>query len=134
VHLSPWGQDNIRSNINCFNLAKLHSAVHSKVSGAQVDAVLCYDRPPEHFAPTSVEKVHSLTMRLKDLLQQPVHPTDCLSALYAADDAAKWPADVQQARRVLHPTVVVQLPGDSSVQTIVDIASFSPRRPEFLVY
>lgn len=64
--------------------------------GWKVDAVLCYDRPPEHFAPTSVEKVHSLTMRLKDLLQQPVHPTDCLSALYAADDAAQWPADVQQ--------------------------------------
>lgn len=86
----------------------------------QVKAALCYDRPPEHFAPTSIEQVHNLMLRLGVLLREAVHPSDCLSSLYAADDAARWPPTVQQVtplttcnrrrgvrRRDARPAVVV---------------------------
>ena len=47
-------------------------------------ATLCYDRPPPHFRPTALRDAHELLVRLRPALAAPLHPHDCVAAMYQA--------------------------------------------------
>lgn len=51
-----------------------------------VRATLCYDRPPPHFRPTPLEEAHELLQRLRPVLAAPLHPHDCVAAMYEGAD------------------------------------------------
>lgn len=50
--------------------------------GWGVRATLCYDRPPPHFRPTGLEEAHELLAALQPVLAAPLHPRDCVAAMY----------------------------------------------------
>jgi hypothetical protein len=51
-----------------------------------VRATLCYDRPPPHFRPTALSDAHELLVRLRPALAAPLHPHDCVAAMYQAPE------------------------------------------------
>ena len=51
-----------------------------------VQATLCYDRPPPHFRPTALQDAHELLVRLRPALAAPLHPHDCIAAMYQAPE------------------------------------------------
>ena len=51
-----------------------------------VQATLCYDRPPPHFRPTALRDAHELLVRLRPTLAAPLHPHDCVTAMYQAPE------------------------------------------------
>jgi hypothetical protein len=51
-----------------------------------VRATLCYDRRPPHFRPTALRDAHELLVRLRPALAAPLHPHDCIAAMYQAPE------------------------------------------------
>lgn len=61
-----------------------------------------YDRPPEKFRRASVQEQHRLMLRVRPVLEPPLHPHDCAVGLYSAHEDGAAAADVET------PTTVAQ--------------------------